>query len=150
MNNIKAIFTILKRISSPLQEDCAPTLSNRVVENFKTSKQDPKNFVTSCRLLKQYVEETYDAETAEILFDKLEEHKHIPPAINKHDISTVEGFMNAVDEVMQEMVSGAAIGGAFDGAQSNANTNASGMAAPNGASKKKKNKLDAVLLSRFR
>ena len=143
------LFTLLKRISGPLSEDMAPTLSNKVVRNFKESLNDPRMLVASSLLLKNYVTETHNQETTDVLFEKLEEHGFIPSAINKFDIGTAEGYIQAMEEVMAEMCSGAGIGGAFDGAQTNAAANATGMAAPTGGAKKKKSRIEKIMNRRL-
>jgi len=143
------LFTLLKRISGPLSEDMAPTLSNKVIRTFKESLNDPRTIVASSLLLRNYVTEKYNEETADVLFEKLEEHEFISPAINKFDIGTPEGYIHAMEEVMAEMMSGAAIGGAFDGAQTNAAANATGMAAPTGPSKKKKSRIEKIMSRRL-
>ena len=143
------MFTLLKKISGPISEDLAPTLSNKVVRTFKESMNDPRLLVASSLLLKNYVTESYNEETANVLFEKLEEHGFISPAINKFDLRTAEGYIAAMEEVMAEMMSGAAIGGRFDGAQTNAAANATGMAAPTGPAKKKKSRIEKIMNRRL-
>lgn len=141
--NTKAYFTYLRKITNTLNEDVSMTLSNRVVKVFKESINNKQMLIPAAALLQKHISEQYDRETADMLFNRLVEHEVVPSVIIKHDLSTVEGYMRAVEEVMAEMVSGAAIGGSFDGAQSNAAANASGMAAPNGPTKKK-NRLEKI------
>ena len=137
MINTSQALMILRKINAPLQEDFVPTLTNKIIEKFKSALHDPSGLVEASNLLYKQIEEQFGKETADFVFERLENHDLIPPAIREHDLATVAGYMAAHDKVM-EMFSGAAIGGAFDGAQSNAATNASGMAAPNGPTKKKK------------
>ena len=120
-------------------------MMERMVVGLKRSS-DPHAHVSALRMMKEYVEDNSNEETVQVLFEKMEHHKMIRPV--RHDISTYEGFMDAVDEAMAEMVSGAAIGGRFDGMQTNAASNASGMAAPNGPAKKKK-KIENILQRRL-
>lgn len=127
------------------EQNRAFTMMERMVIGLKKAS-DPHSHVSALKMIKEYVEDNANPETSQILFEKMENHKMIQPI--QHDISTYEGFMDAVDETMAEMVSGAAIGGRFDGAQTNAAANASGMAAPNGP-KKKKNKLENILQRRL-
>lgn len=128
MINTKALFTFLKKINEPLKEDFVPTLSNRIIENFKASLSNKTLLVPSAKVLHQYVSEEHGQETADVLFNRLVEHQIVPKALVKYDLSTPEGYMNAIDEVMSEMVSGAAFGGALSGAGTNAQVNATGLA----------------------
>lgn len=123
------------------------TMIERLVIGLKKSS-NPMAYVSAMKLMKEYVEDQSNETTSQYLFEKMEEHQLISSTPRKHDIGTYEGFMDAVDDMMSEMFSGAAIGGAFDGAQSNAAANATGMAAPNGPTKKKK-KIDSILNRRF-
>lgn len=136
--NTKALFTLLKKINEPLTESYIPTTSNRIIQNFKNSLDNRQLIVPASALMQKYVSEQHDEETAFALFERLVEYGIVPEAIIKHDLSTYEGYMDAVEEVMSEMVSGAAIGGRFSGIGTNAQVNATGMAAPTGPDKKKK------------
>lgn len=138
-NEQKKAFTLLDRMVFNLK---------RLLQKVPGGSSQIASYVAALALIKEYVEQESNKETAQVLVEKLEEHQLIPPM--KHDLSTKEGFLDAFEEeFFKEMVSGAGIGGAFDGAQSNADTNASGMAAPNGASKKKRKGLEKVLNRRL-
>lgn len=129
----------------------AMSLFDRVVFNLKRTIPEQGNaYLSALALVKEYVQERTNEQTANVLVEKLEEHKLIPIS-KQYDLTTVEGFMDAFeDEMVREMFSGAAIGGAFDGAQSNSAANSTGMAAPNGPSKKKKKKgIDKILHTRL-
>ena len=138
MINTKVLFTFLKKINEPLKEDFVPTLSNRIIENFKVSLNDKMLLVPAASIMHKYIEEEHGKETADMLFDRLAEHKIIPTTLVKHDLSTPEGYMNAVDEVMAEMVSGAAIGGRMSGLGTNSQVNSTGLAGVDPILNKKK------------
>ena len=146
---------LIKPSSRTSEQKTAMTLLDRLVFNLKRllakapgGKTKLASYVAALALIREHVESESNKETANVLVEKLEEHKLIPPS-KQHDLTTVEGFMDAWEEEMvREMCSGAGIGGAFDGAQTNAAANATGMAAPNGPSKKKK-KLDKFLHTRL-
>ena len=172
MSNIDSVmvFRVLKKMSTPfvqMESYKAGVIDKKgnviVPKNKRTSEQnrafsvmermiiglkrasDPYSHLSALKMIKEYVEDNSNEETAQVLFEKMENHKMIKPV--NHDLSTYEGFMDAVEETMAEMVSGAGIGGRFDGMQSNAATNATGMAAPNGPPKKKK--LENILKRRL-
>lgn len=172
MSNIDSVmvFRVLKKISTPFvqmesykagvidkkgnvivpknkrtpEQNRAFSVMERMIIGLKRAS-DPYSHLSALKMIKEYVEDNSNEETAQVLFEKMENHKMIKPV--NHDLSTYEGFMDAVEETMAEMVSGAAIGGRFDGMQSNAATNATGMAAPNGPTKKKK--LENILKRRL-
>jgi len=112
------------------------TLLDRMVFNLKRllgkipgglGKTQLASYVAALALLKEHVEQQSNTKTSNVLMEKLQEHKLIPPT--KHDLSTAEGFMDAWEEAMVEsMTSGAAFGGPMSGAGSNAQINATGMA----------------------
>lgn len=168
--NATLVFRVLKKMSSPfvqfesykagvinskgeviiprskrthVQEKAFSPLERMVIGLKKASAPDA--YVSALRLMREYVEEKSNKETVSVLMERMEAHNLVNPNVNKHDLSTYEGFMDAVDEMMSEMFSGAAIGGAFDGAQSNADANSTGMAAPNGPTKKKKKSIETIL-----
>ena len=126
-------------------------LLDRLVANLKRllnkapgGKTKLASYVAALAMIREHVEEQTNNETAKVLIEKLEEHKLVPLS-KQYDLTTKEGFMDAwEDEMIREMSSGAGIGGAFDGAQTNTAANATGMAAPNGPSKRKK-KIDNLL-----
>lgn len=126
---MKKAYTTLDRLIFNLK---------RVLQKLPGGGSQFGSYVAALALLKEHVEEESNKTTSTVLFEKMEDHNLVPAM--KHDLSTKEGFLDAFEEeFMREMtVSGAGIGGALDGAQTNANTNASGLAAPNGPSKKKK------------
>lgn len=110
------------------------TLLDRMVFNLKRllgkvpgGKTQIATYVAALALLKEHVEQQTNKETSNLLLEKMQDHKLIPPV--KHDLSTPEGFMDAWEEAMYEsMVSGASFGGSMSGSGSNAQVNASGMA----------------------
>jgi len=141
-------------IITPLRERTAKqkqafSVMERMIVGLKKSS-NPNAYVSALKMVREYVEERANEETAQVLLEKMENTHLIPTSLKHHDIGTYEGFMDAVEEVMNEMtVSGAGIGGAFDGAQSNAATNATGMAAPNGPTKKKRKGIENIINRRF-
>ena len=109
------------------------TLLDRMVFNLKRllskvpgGKTQLASYVAALALIKEYVEKESNSETSQIQLEKMQEHKMIPPV--KHDLSTQEGFMDAWEEAMVEMTSGASFGGAMSGAGTNAQVNSTGMA----------------------
>jgi len=109
------------------------TLLDRMVFNLKRllskvpgGKTQLASYVAALALIKEYVEKESNSETSQVLLEKMQEHKMIPPV--KHDLSTQEGFMDAWEEAMVEMTSGASFGGAMSGAGTNAQVNSTGMA----------------------
>lgn len=150
----KGNILVKKKDRTPEQKK-AFTLLDRMVFNLKRLLQKVPgggsqiaSYMAALALIKEHVEQEYNKETSQVLVEKLEEYKLIPPI--KHDLSTKEGFLDAFEEeFMKEMVSGAGIGGSFDGAQSNADTNTSGMAAPNGSTKKKRKGIENILNRRL-
>ena len=110
------------------------TLLDRMVFNLKRllakvpgGKTQFASYIAALALIKEHVQETSGKETSNVLMEKLQEHKIVPPI--KHDLSTPEGFMDAWEEAMAEsMVSGASTGGALSGIGTNAQVNATGMA----------------------
>lgn len=143
----KGDVVVPKNKRTRIQEKAFSPLERMVIGLKKASTPDA--YVSAMRLMKEYVEAESNENTCNVLMERMEQHQLISPTIRKHDLSTYDGFMDAVDEMMTEMMaSGAAIGGAFDGAQSNAAANATGMAAPNGPTKKKK-RIDSILNRRF-
>ena len=109
------------------------TLLDRMVFNLKRllskvpgGKTQIASYVAALALIKEYVEKESNSETSQVLLEKMQEHKMIPPV--KHDLSTQEGFMDAWEEAMVEMTSGASFGGAMSGAGTNAQVNSTGMA----------------------
>ena len=113
----------------------AYTLLDRLVFNLKRmlnkipgGKSQIGSYVAALALIKEYVEQQSNNETANVLMERLEENKIIPK-IN-HDISTPEGYLDAMEEeMMREMsVSGAQFGGAMSGSGTNSTINATGRA----------------------
>lgn len=95
------------------------------------------SYLAAVALLKEYVEQEANKETAEVLVEKLEEHNIIPA--QKHDLSTVEGYLDAWEDALIEgMASGASFGGSLSGANSNADANATGLAGVDRPLKKKR------------
>lgn len=130
------IFRVMKKIAEGTLSESNLRI-DRIIESIK-SAPNAHAYTTNIMFLNRYVKEQSNQATLDVLLEKLENTKVLPNTLRKHNLETYEGFMDAVEEAMSEMFSGAGIGAAFDGAQSNANTNATGMAAPNGSSKKKK------------
>lgn len=131
-------------------EKKAMTLLDRLVLNLKRllgkvpgGRSQLATYIAALKLIQEHVETKYNKETADYLFEALEERKVIQPI--GHDISTKEGYLAAMEEaIMTEMNSGAAIGGSFGPATTNTAANASGMAAPTGPTKRKR-KLDKIV-----
>lgn len=137
----KTVFRVLSRISNQLSESVYETTLDKIVRNLKESKLsgNVQGYVAYLKILQEFVAQTANEETSKVLFEKLEEHGHIPHTISKYDLSTVEGFMKAFeDEYVKEMVSGAGIGGRMSGLGSNSQVNATGMAGTDPVLKKKK------------
>lgn len=124
---------VKKKERTPEQKK-AFTLLDRMVFNLKRllakvpgGKSQLGSYVAALALIKEYVEQEANKETATALMEKLEEHKFIPK--QKHDIGTPEGYLDAMEEeIMREMTSGAAFGGRLSGAGTNADINATGLA----------------------
>jgi hypothetical protein len=144
--NSKGDVIVPKSKRTRIQEKAFSPLERMVIGLKKASA--PDSYVSALRLMKEYVENQSNKETVSVLMERMENHNLINPNVNKHDLSTYEGFMDAVDEVMSEMFSGASLGGPFDGAQSNADANSTGMAAPTGPTKKKKKSIETILKRR--
>ena len=146
---------LVKKKDRTSEQKAAFTLLDRLVFNMKRliakvpgGKTQIGSYVAALALIKEYVEKEANEETAKVLVEKMEEQEIIPRI--KHDLSNIEGFLDAFEEeFMREMNSGAGIGGAFDGAQSNAAANATGMAAPTGRSSKKRKGIEKVLQRRL-
>ena len=148
MVNTNLIVRVLRRMASNVQMESVESDLDRLVFEIKHAS-NPFHYMSAIRTLREYVIQKTNEETYNSLIERLTDHDMIWPTIKNQNLSTYDGFMDAVEEVL-EMFSGAAIGGAFDGAQSNANANATGMAAPNSPSKKKKRKtIDSILNKRF-
>jgi len=109
------------------------------------------SYIAALALLKEYVTDNSNSNTSKVLVEKLEEHKILPMSI-QHDLSTVEGFMDAWEEAMVEaMTSGASFGGSMSGSGDNQTLNSTGMAGidrPLGNKKKKKN-IEKVIQKRL-
>ena len=141
---------VKKKDRTPEQKK-AFTLLDRMVFNLKRllakvpgGKTQIGSYVAALALIKEYVEQESNKETASVLIEKLEEHKFIPE--QKHDISTAEGYLDAMEEeIMREMTSGAAFGGRMSGAGTNADVNATGLAGRDPVLGQKKNKLKKIL-----
>ena len=109
------------------------TLLDRMVFNLKRllakvpgGKTQLASYIAALALLKEHVKSTSNDETSNLLVEKMQRHKIIPPV--EYDLSTQEGFMDAWEDAMYEMYSGAGIGGAMSGMGTNAQINATGMA----------------------
>jgi hypothetical protein len=134
----------LKKAKSS-EEKGAMTLVDRLVLNMKRllgklplGKTRLASYIAALALLKEHVQDEYNKETANALMEKLEENRIIPKL--DYDIGTKEGYLAAMEEaIMIEMTSGAALGGPLSPTTTNAQANASGLAAPTGPSKKRKN-----------
>ena len=126
------------------------TLLDRMVANIKKllakapgGKSTVASYIAALALIKEHVEQEANSETAEFLFERLEENKILTKP--KHDLSTIEGYLDAMEEAIDEgMTAGQA--GALSPITTNAQANASGLAGPTGpAKKKKKKKIDKIL-----
>lgn len=130
------------------------TLLDRMVFNLKRllakvpgGKSQLGTYIAALALLKEHVQHEANNETSDLLMEKMQNHKIIPPI--EHDLSTAEGFMDAWEEAMFEsMVSGASFGGAMSGAGTNAQINATGMAGTDPILFKKKKKDIRKILDR--
>lgn len=142
---------LVKKKDRTKEQKKAFTLLDRLVFNLKRllgkvpgGQTQIGSYVAALALIKEYVEQESNKETATVLFEKMEEHKMIPHF--EHDISTAEGFLNAWEDAMEEgMTSGASFGGALSGAGSNADINATGFAGYDPVLGRKKNKLKKIL-----
>lgn len=146
---------LVKKKDRTKEQVKAFTLLDRMVFNLKRllskvpgGKSQIGSYVAALALIKEYVEQESNKQTADILVEKLQEHKIIPEI--KHDISTPEGYLDAMEEeIMREMTSGAALGGRMSGAGTNADVNASGLAGVDPVLNKRRRKLEKVLNSRL-
>jgi len=142
---------LVKKKDRTPQQKKAFTLLDRMVFNLKRllgkvpgGASQIGSYVAALALIKEYVEQEANKETAQVLFEKMEEHKIIPHF--EHDISTAEGFLDAWEDAMEEgMTSGASFGGALSGANTNAQANATGLAGVDPMLGQKKNKLKKIL-----
>lgn len=124
---------IVKKVDRTRQQQDAFTILDRLVFNLKRllakvpgGKTQLGSYIAALALLKEYVETETNKQTAEALMERFEEQRLCPNF--KHDISTVEGYLDAMEEAMNEMTSGAAFGGSLSGAGTNAQVNATGLA----------------------
>lgn len=119
---------LVKKGNRTPEQKKAFTLLDRLVFNLKRllGKGQIGSYLAALALIKEYVETETNKETAQALFERFEEQRICPNF--KHDISTPEGYLDAMEEAMNEMTSGAAFGGSLSGAGSNAQVNASGLA----------------------
>lgn len=119
---------IVKKKDRTPEQKKAFTLLDRLVFNLKRLLGGSQlgSYIAALALIKEYVETETNKETAQALFERFEEQRICPNF--KHDISTPEGYLDAMEEAMNEMTSGAAFGGSLSGAGSNAQVNASGLA----------------------
>ena len=124
---------ITKKVDRTRAQRDAFTLLDRLVFNLKrllakvpAGKTQLGSYIAALALIKEYVETETNSETAQALFERFEEQRICPNF--KHDISTPEGYLDAMEEAMNEMTSGASFGGSMSGAGTNAQVNASGLA----------------------
>ena len=127
MNNINnnLVLVVLKQMSNPSLTSNLTEI-NRFVYEMKTTNSSFA-YVSAAKMLYEAVEKRSSKETADFLFERMYQYDLIKHPIANHDIGTVEGFMRAVDEVM-EMFSGASMGGPMSGSGSNSLINSTGMA----------------------
>lgn len=118
------------------------TLLDRMVANIKKllskapgGKSTVATYIAALALIKEQVEKETNAETAVYLFERLDEQKILPKP--KHDLSTAEGYLAAMEEAIDEAMTA---GGGLGPMTTNAQANASGLAGPTGPVKPKKKK----------
>jgi hypothetical protein len=150
----KGSIIVKPRDRTPAQKKTI-TLLDRMVFNLKRllakvpgGKTQLGTYIAALALLKEYVDQNHGSETSQVLIEKMQGHKIIPPV--EYDLSTQEGFMDAWEDAMFEMYSGAGIGGAMSGMGTNAQVNATGMAGVDpmlfqNKSKKKKKDIRKIL-----
>lgn len=137
-------FRVLRKMASPLSESAIDTRLDALVCKLQNAN-NPIEYVSAVRLVQEYVIYNSNKETSDYLMERLEDHRLIPKDLSSYDIGTYEGFMKAVDDVM-EMFSGAAIGGRMSGMGTNADINATGMAGQDPLlGKKKKSRIKKIL-----
>lgn len=138
---------LVKKKDRTPQMKKAFTMLDRMVFNMKRllakipgGKTQIGSYVAALALLREHVKTERNEATAETLMEKIEGYGIGP--IMEHDISTPEGYLDAMEEEMvREMTSGATFGGAMSGAGSNAQVNATGMAGIDQPLQKKKKKI---------
>ena len=146
----KGNVIVKKSDRSKAQKD-AFTLLDRLVFNLKKilakapgGSSTVGTYIAALALIKEYVETETNKETAQALFERFEEQRICPNF--KHDISTPEGYLDAMEEAMNEMTSGASFGGSMSGAGTNAQVNASGMAGTDGIlQRRRRTKIEKIL-----
>lgn len=124
----------------------AYTMLDRLVFNVKRVLPGGTvgSYLAALKLITEHVEETTNKQTATMLIERMEAQK-LCPAI-KHDLTTTEGFLDAMEEAMNEMTSGASFGGSLSGAGSNADVNASGLAGMDPTlQKRRRTKIEKIL-----
>jgi len=145
---------LVKKKDRTKEQKAAFTLLDRLVFNLKRllakvpgGSSQLATYIAALALIKEHVEAESNKETANALMEKLQDYEIIP--IMEHDISTPEGYLDAMEEeIMREMTSGAAFGGSLSGAGTNADINATGLAGidkPLGRKKKLKKILSRKL-----
>jgi len=102
------------------------------------------SYVAALALIKEYVEDNANAETAEYLFERMDEHNYV----TNYDLTTKEGYWGAMCDSMEEAMT-AGQPGALSPTTTNAQANASGLAGPTGPTKKKKRKDLTKILDRY-
>jgi hypothetical protein len=131
------ITRVMKHINGDLKDNVELT---RISESL--SSGDVHKFLSAYQLLKQYVIEKHDEFVFRRIQNLLVETDKIPYKVNEYDLTKASEFYRAMeDEIIREMVSGAAIGGRMSGLGSNSQVNSTGMAgieAPVGNTKNKK------------
>lgn len=146
---------LVKKKDRTPEQNKAFTLLDRMVFNLKRllakvpgGKTQLGSYVAALALIKEYVEQEANKETADVLVEKLQDHKFIPEL--KYDISTLEGFMDAWEDSMEEgMTSGASFGGSLSGAGTNQQVNQTGMAGVDPVLNKRRRKLENIINSKL-
>ena len=142
---------LVKKKDRTKEQQKAFSLLDRLVFNLKRiinkapgGKTNLASYIAALALIKEHVQSEVNKETAEALFERFEEQRICPNF--KHDISTPEGYLDAMEEAMNEMTSGASFGGSLSGAGTNAQVNASGLAGADGIlHRRRRTKIEKIL-----
>ena len=137
------------------EQNAAFTTLDRLVFNLKRllakvpgGKTQLGSYIAALALLKEYVEQETNKPTGDALMERFEEQRICPNF--KHDIATVEGYLDAMEEAMNEMTSGASFGGSLSGAGTNAQVNSSGLAGADPILQRRKRTKIEKLLKKIR
>ena len=126
------------------KQNAAYTILDRLVFNLKKvlakvpgGKSKFATYAAALMLLKEFVENEKNEETAQHLIERLHEHGFVPAS--EYDLTTKEGFQQAWEDAIDEAMTA---GGGLSPMTTNTQANASGLAGPTGPVKKKKKKKD--------